>query len=1093
MESMIYDTQWYPLTVPSSWKGHRNWEDHPTLSGYTGFAWYRCFIRVPAEWRDHPCRLYLGYVSECDETFVNRVRVGATGSFPPHCESGIPALRDYTVPPESLRFGTENLIAVRVYCSGREDSGGGLIGVQYGMSDFLYREYRFQPETSASPVSYDRGRWLGEPGRELTLSCARGALSLEGQWQVRRGDDPSWAQWPAESPSARDQVVAEYRRSLRQPAGEATEIISGRARPPEGPRTIWFRTPGRHWFEALPVGNGRLGAMVFGIPGRERLQLSEETVWAGRPAETDRSAAYAGFAATREHLFAERYAEAHRVYAEAFLAPNETRSFQTLGTLHLEVETAPSVTDYRRELDLSTAIARVQYRIDETTFTREVFASAVDDLIVVRLECDRGPAINARMWMERIDPTTDSPAVGTETLVEDGCLVQRGYAVHAPGQTDAWGKRPDLFPVDENRGVRFEVRAMPVVATNDAAAARVTAEGGRLRVEGAGAVMLLVAVGTDARGADPIAEAREALRRAVRKGYAAIREDHIKDYRRLFDRMQWHLGGPAQTEREPTAPAAAELPHATTDCARLATPPAAADELLAAARSGVLDLALVQLFVDYSRYLMISASRPGCFPLNNSGIWTRFLTAPWDSDFHLDMDLFMRYWGVEVCNLSECHEPVFDLIGRLRERGRRTAHELYRARGFTAHCITDGWFYTDAVGGLWYGPFFCSLAWLCSHLWEHYLFSEDRAFLRETAWPLLWEAAQFYLDVLVEEPRTGALVSGPSISPENFYITPFGRDETAVLGPPTSYEAVAPYVAQGKVGTLDMGTAMDRELIYDLFSNVLESAELLEIDDGVVAEVKSAVGRLARPQIGSDGRIMEWSRGFGELEPGHRHMGHLWDLYPGCRITPERTPEQAEAARRVVEQRWRHSRRLGQTAWSSVWNALLWCRLREPERAWANLVEMFRIGILPNLFSTEPPMVLNAVFGGCAAVAEMLLQSHNGVLHLLPALPAALDAGRVSGLRARGGFEVTIEWREGSLVAATITSVRGNRCRVRAAGSVTIHAGGRDGVVVGAGDTVAFVTEPGGRYVVVPAGDPVAGGPEAAGSAASTELSPSGQ
>lgn len=449
-------------------------------SRHTGFAWYRCFVRVPAEWRDQPCRLDLGYISECDETFVNGVRVGATGSFPPRWASGIPALRDYTVPPQCLGFGTENHIAVRVYCSGREDSGGGLIGVQYGMSDFRYREYRFQPDTGASPVSYDRGRWLGEPGRELTLSCARGALSLEGQWQVRRGDDPSRAQWPAQSPSARDQVASEYRRSARQPVGAATEIFSGRARPPAGPRTIWFRTPGRQWYEALPVGNGRLGAMVFGIPGRERLQLSEETVWAGRPAETDRSAAYGAFAATREHLFAERYAEAHRVYAESFLAPNETRSFQTLGTLHLEVETAPSVTDYRRELDLGTAIARVQYRVDETTFTREVFASAVDDLIVLRLACDRGPAINARMWMERIDPTTDSPAVGTETLVEDGCLVQRGPAVHAPGQTDAWDKRPDLSPVDENRGVRFEVRALPVVATSDAATPRVTAEGGRI-------------------------------------------------------------------------------------------------------------------------------------------------------------------------------------------------------------------------------------------------------------------------------------------------------------------------------------------------------------------------------------------------------------------------------------------------------------------------------------------------------------------------------------------------------------------------------------------------------------------------------------
>ena len=838
---------------------------------------------------------------------------------------------------------------------------------------------------------------------------------------------------------------------------------------------MWFRTPGRDWYEALPVGNGRLGAMVFGSPGRERLQLSEETVWAGRPAETDRSAAYAAFTATRELLFAERYAEAHRAYEEEFLGPNETRSFQTLGALHLDVETAPSVTDYRRELNLATAIARVQYRIDETSFTREVFASAVDDVIVVRLECDPSLSINARVWMDRIDPTTDTSAVDTETLVEDGCLVQRGYAVHAPEQTDAWGKRPDLLPMDENRGVRFEVRAVAVVETDGPTMGRVTVEGGSIRIEGAGVATLLVAVGTDARGENPVAEAREALRGAMAKGYAVIREDHIRDYRQLFDRMEWRIGGPTRSDRESTTPAAATpASPALPDSARRRTAPAAADELLAAARSGALDLSLVQLFVDYGRYLMISASRPGGLPLSNSGIWTQFLTAPWDSDFHLDMDLFMRYWGVEVCNLAECHEPVFDLIGRLRERGRRTARELYRARGFAAHCMTDGWFLTDAVGGLWYGPFFCSLAWLCSHLWEHYLFSEDRAFLRETAWPLLWEAAQFYLDVLVEDPRTGALVSGPSVSPENYYITPSGREETAVLGPPTSYEALAPYVAQGKVGTLDMGPAMDRELIYDLFANVVAAADVLGIDDGVVAEVRNAVGSLARPQIGSDGRILEWSRDFGELEPGHRHMGHLWDLYPGCRITLEKTPEYAEAARKVLDERWRHSQRLGQTAWSSTWYALLWCRLREPERAWASLVEMFRVGILPNFFSTEPPMVLDASFGACAVVAEMLLQSHDGVLHLLPALPAALGAGQVSGLRARGGFEVTVEWREGSLITATITSVRGNRCRVRAAGPVTIHEGRGDSKVIGAGDTVEFATERGGRFIVVPTGGPAA-------------------
>ncbi len=739
---------------------------------------------------------------------------------------------------------------------------------------------------------------------------------------------------------------------------------------------LWYRQEAANWNEALPIGNGRLGGMVFGGLA-DHIQLNEDTVWAGEKRDRNNPEAAKNLPEVRRLLFAGMPHEAEVLADKTIIStPRRLPPYQTMGDLRIGFSDPGAVTNYRRELDLDTGIVRVTYHarnkedslsgaMEDVNYTREYFSSAVDQVIVVRLTCDKPHHINIGTGLSR---QPDAEHVGA--LIDAKTRFSGANRIVLEGEAIARDPHHDQ---ERPVGVKFQT---VLLVTQDGGKIQ-TSKGTELFVDGANSVTLFIAASTSFKPRDI-----EHDLVAAKRPYAELKARHIADYQRLFNRVSLSLG---------TAPAP-DLPT---------------DERLKRVAAGAEDLRLVEQYFQFGRYLLISCSRPGSMAATLQGLWNDKLEPSWDSKYTININTEMNYWPAEVTNLSELHEPLFDLIDLARPDGRHIAKAIYGAGGFVLHHNTDIWGDAVPIDGVGSGIWPMGGAWLSLHLWDHYDFTRDRQFLASRGYPVMKEAAEFLLDYLVDDGH-GHLITGPSISPENTYVV------------------------NGVSAKLCMGPTMDTEITRQLFTRMIQASTILNIDTDFRARVKTAMDRLPAFQIGKYGQIQEWMQDYDEKEPGHRHISQLFALHPGNQITPRGTPDLAKAARATLERRLANGG--GHTGWSRAWIINFWARLEDGDKAGENVTALLGKSTFPNMLDAHPPFQIDGNFGGTAGIAEMLLQSHAGEISILPALPKSWSTGSVKGLHARGAVEVDIDWKDGKASRVALRSPIAAEHRVRFAG-----------------------------------------------------------
>ncbi|HEY8563109.1 MAG TPA: glycoside hydrolase family 95 protein [Pyrinomonadaceae bacterium] len=770
----------------------------------------------------------------------------------------------------------------------------------------------------------------------------------------------------------------------RASAGVDTFAGDFKAEPnaPAEKMSLWYRRPARNWDEALPIGSGRLGAMIFGGIEGERIQLNEDTLWAGSPYDPNNRDARGALPEVRRLIFEGKYTEAARLVNEKMMAvPFKQMPYQTVGDLRFAFPKAEAVTGYRRELDIAGATARVSYKIGDTAYTREIFASAADHVVVIRIAADKKGKVsfstafqspqNSAAANENGDTIVLSGTNGAFRGIDGKLRFQaRARVINQGGKLSAsCAANPALTSAyslsNSGRDSTYVEKSLAADANNC------------LTVENADSAVILISAATsylDHRtiSGDEKGKSKAPLEAAAKKSFEKLKTAHVADYRKFFRRATVDFGG-GEAANKPT------------------------DERIANFAGG--DPAFAALYFQFGRYLLISSSRPGTQPATLQGIWNDSMTPPWDSKYTININAEMNYWLAEPTNLSELTEPLTRMISEISETGEATAAIHYGARGWVAHHNTDIWRATAPIDGAQYGIWTTGGAWLTTHLWEHYEYTQDRKYL-EKIYPILKGASEFFLDFLTVKPGTDYLVTNPSLSPENSH--PFG---TSVVDAP----------------------AMDAQIVRDLFANTEKAARILKRDVDFGARLAKTRAQLPPDKIGKGGQLQEWFEDWDARakDPRHRHVSHLYAAFPSWQINKRDTPEMAEAVKKTLDARGDET-----TGWAIAWRLNLWARLGDGERAYKILALLLRPErTYPNMFDAHPPFQIDGNFGGANGIVEMLVQNRvrgeTVEIELLPALPRKFANGSFKGLRARRGFEIDAEWSDGKLVSATIRSDTG--------------------------------------------------------------------